>query len=80
MSGPGSAHAVEEGDRVGRFVVLRDRDGRLLAVAAGAVVAVCETAEGAVLIQFGGKLILVDQPILMVLRWLDATLDRRSTT
>ena len=79
MSDAGSAYAVQEGDRVGRFVVFRDRDGHLLAIAPGAVSAIYETEEGRVLIQFGGKLILVDQSITTVLAWLDGGPSRSRT-
>lgn len=71
MSGRVEAFAIDEGDRVGRFVVLRDRDGNLVAIAPGAVNAVCETEDGNVLIQFGGKMTLVDQSTATVLAWLD---------
>ena len=33
--------ALSEGERVGRFIVLRDRDGHLHAVSAGSVGALC---------------------------------------
>lgn len=79
MSGAGSAHVVEEGDRIGRFVVFRDRDGHLLAIAAGAVSAICETDDGGVLVQFSGKLSYLDQPIATVLTWLDGGPSRPQT-
>ncbi len=69
---------LKEGDRVGRFVMFRDRDGHLVAVAAGAVSGICEIDEGGVLIQFSGKLVHVDQPMVKVLAWLDGRSSERS--
>ena len=60
-----------EGERVGRSVVFRDDDGRLVAVTAGSVTAVCETDDGGVLMQVGGRLVPVDRCIGTVLAWLD---------
>ena len=44
-----SSRPLEEGERVGWYVVLRDHDGRLHAVSAMGVGALCETDEGAML-------------------------------
>lgn len=66
-----SAPEVEEGDRVGRFVVFRDREGRLHAVAAGAVGAVCETDDGGALLLSSGRLLHVECTLATVLAWLD---------
>ena len=60
-----------EGERVGRFVVFRDSDGRMVAVAAGSVSAVCETDDGGVAMQVGGRLVRIDRCIGTVLAWLD---------
>ena len=60
-----------EGDRVGRFVVLRDVDGRVHAVAAGSIGAVCETDDGSMLLLPGGRIVMVHQPLGTVLAWLD---------
>lgn len=60
-----------EGTKIGRFVVLRDVDGRVHAVAAGSVGAVCETEDGALLLLPGGRLIHVARPMPVVLSWLD---------
>lgn len=60
-----------EGQRVGRFVVLRDLDGSLHAVAAGAVGAVCRTEDGSLLLLPGGRMIHVGRPLATVLAWLD---------
>ena len=62
---------LSEGERVGRFVVLRDLDGRVHAVAAGSVAAVCETDDGALLMLPGARLVHVAQPMAVVLAWLD---------
>ena len=63
--------ALIEGERVGRFVVLRDRDGLVHAVAAGSVGALCETEDGVLLLLPGGRLIQVARPMPIVLAWLD---------
>lgn len=64
--------AVLDGQRFGRFVVVRDVDGRAHAVAAGSVAAVCETDEGAAVIMLpGGKLVHVPRPLAQILSWLD---------
>ncbi len=60
-----------EGERVGRFVVLRDIEGRVHAVAAGSVGAVCETDDGTMLMLPGARLLHVPQPMAVVLGWLD---------
>lgn len=62
---------LEDGERVGRYVVMHDLDGRLHALAAGAVCALCETDEGALLMLPGGKLVHVARPMAVVLGWLD---------
>lgn len=63
---------MEEGERFGRFVVLRDVEGRVHAVAVGAVSAVCETDDGALLLMPGGRMIQVDRPLEVVLGWLES--------
>ncbi len=62
---------LAEGMRVGRFVVLRDRDGTAVAVAAGAVSAVCETDDGSLLMLPGSRLVHVPRPLELVLAWLE---------
>jgi hypothetical protein len=62
---------LQEGQRVGRFVVLHDLDGHVHAVAAGSVGAVCATDEGAIVLLPGGRLIHVGRPMETVLAWLD---------
>ena len=60
-----------EGERVGRFVVLRDVEGRIYTVAAGSVAAVCETDDGTLLMLPGARLLHVPRPLATVLAWLD---------
>lgn len=62
---------LEEGERVGRFVVLRDVEGRLHAVSAGSVGAICEDDGGALLLLPGGRMIRVERAMEVVLRWLE---------
>ena len=62
---------LSEGERVGRFVVLRDIEGRTHAVSAGSVGAVCETDDGTMLMLPGARLLHVAQPMATVLAWLD---------
>ena len=60
-----------EGERVGKYVVLRDRDGHRHAVSATAVSALCEIEDGTLLLLPGGRLIQLDRPLSVVLAWLD---------
>ena len=62
---------LPEGTRIGRFVVLRDLEGRSLAVAAGSVSAVSQTDDGALLMLPGGRMVQVPQALETVLAWLD---------
>lgn len=62
---------TEDGQRFGRFVLLRDLDGNLQALSAAAVVAACETDVGTVLLLPGGRVVQVQRPLLEVLAWLD---------
>ena len=61
---------LEEGTRVGRFLVVRDIDGQRHAVAVGAVSALGETEHGVLLLLSGGRLIHVPQPLEQMLHWL----------
>lgn len=60
-----------EGTRIGRFVVLRDLEGRSVAVAVGAVSAITDTDDGALLMLPGGRMVHVPQTMETVLAWLD---------
>jgi hypothetical protein len=66
------ANEFEEGQRFGRFVLLRDLDGNLQALSATAVVAACETDDATVLLLPGGRVVQVNRPLIEVLSWLDA--------
>ena len=68
---PGSAPAISEGARIGRFVILRDLDGQTHAVSVGSIAAIHDTDEGALLMLPGGKLLHVGRPMVQVLAWLD---------
>ena len=61
---------LEAGQRVGRFLVVRDVEGQRHAIAVGAVSAIGETDHGALLLLPGGRLIHVPQPLDRLLRWL----------
>lgn len=63
---------LAEGTRVGRFVVLRDLDGKTYAVATGSVAALCETEDGALLMLPAGRMMHVAQPLEVVLGWLSS--------
>lgn len=63
--------SLEEGDRCGRFVLLRDRDGVWHAIAAAAVAAVRDGDAGTTLLLPGGRIIVTDRPFGTVLRWLE---------
>ena len=62
---------LEEGQRVGRFLVIRDIDGCRIAVAAGAVSAVRDTDDGTLLLLSGSRTLHVSRPMEIVLAWLD---------
>lgn len=62
---------LQEGERVGRFVVVLDLDGHMHAVAAGSVGAICATDEGTLLLLPGGRLLHLGHPMSTVLGWLD---------
>ena len=66
-----SSREVEEGERIGRFVVLRDADGSLHAVTATAVSAVCEVDGSSLVLLPGGRMLRVEQPLLVVLSWFE---------
>lgn len=62
---------LDEGQRIGRFVIFRDIDGRVHALAAGSISAVCQTDESALLMLQGGKIVHVERSMDVVLGWLD---------
>jgi hypothetical protein len=60
------------GTRIGRYLVLRDIDGRRHALSASAVHAACEEEDGdTVLFLPGGRALRVGVPLATVLGWLD---------
>ncbi len=65
------ATAIAEGQRYGRFAILRDVDGSWQALSVTAVMAACETDSGTVLLLPGGRLLQTPRPLLEVLSWLD---------
>lgn len=65
------ADDFEDGQRIGRFVLLHDVEGTLHAVSATAVAAACETEVGAVLLLPGGRMIQVSQSLRTLLSWLE---------
>lgn len=65
-----SDDCLEQGERIGRFVVLLDQDGVLHAVAAGTVGIIREVDGGTLLALSGGKMLVVNQPMRTVLRWM----------
>lgn len=66
----GQHNDFKDGDRLGKFVLLHDRDGALQALSAGAVMAACETDSGTVLLLPGGRMVGVSRPSRTVLSWL----------
>ena len=62
---------LEEGQRCGRYVIIRDADGQLHAVAATAVSVLRVVEDGTLLMLPGGRALLVDQSMGKVLSWLD---------
>jgi hypothetical protein len=62
---------LEEGTRVGRYVVLRDTSGTLHAVSSAAVSALCEADDGTILLLPGGRMIALAQSLRIVLAWFE---------
>ena len=62
---------LNEGERVGRFVVFRDLEGNAHAIAASSVAAACQTDDGTMLLLPGGRMVHVPQAMPVVLAWLD---------
>ena len=62
---------LEEGSRVGRYVLLRDESGTLHAVSPVSVSALCEADDGTVLLLPGGRVIMLRQSFRTVLAWLE---------
>lgn len=60
-----------DGERVGRYLVIRDVDGRRHAIGAGSISAITEVDDGSLLLLPGGRLVEVPWPLDKVLSWLD---------
>ena len=54
---PSVSDSFVEGERIGRFIIVRDVCGQRHAIAAGAVTALAETDDGALLLLAGGRMI-----------------------
>lgn len=67
----GGTEPLDEGERIGRYVTIRDADGVLHAVAPSSIAAVCETPDGTLLLLPGGRMVQVCQSLRKVLRWLE---------
>ncbi len=63
--------ALHEGQRLGRYVVVRDMEGVACAVSANAVSAVRETEMGTLLMLSGGRMLEVPRAMRTVLAWLE---------
>jgi hypothetical protein len=62
-----------DGRRIGRFVCLRDVDGRRHAISATAVAAVsADDLDGSLLLLPGGRLVRVDAAVEVVVGWLNS--------
>lgn len=60
-----------DGRRVGRFVLVRDVDGRRHAISATAVAAVSDDGcDGSLLLLPGGRLVRVEAAVEVVVEWL----------
>lgn len=65
------------GERVGRYVMLRDLEGRLHALSPNAVCAICDNGEGgSVLMLPGGKFIQVEREVEQVAAMLSGLASR----
>ena len=71
MSPPVAADRLQEGNRLGRFVILRDVEGRLHAVSPSSVGAICEIDDGSLLMLPGGRMLQVSRDLGTVLGWFD---------
>ena len=61
----------ENGQRIGRFVFLRDADGRAHALAATSVAALSEADGDSVVMMSGGRLVRLPYSLSTVLSWLE---------
>src|SRR4051794_33828730 len=62
---------LADGSRIGRYLLLRDADGCLYALTAGAVAALCQCeGDGCLLLLPGGRMLRTNHPLARVLVWL----------
>lgn len=61
---------MESGTRIGRFVVVRDVDGRLHAIALGAISAVSDDGEGGAMLMVHGMRLHVEQSVEAIMVWI----------
>ena len=66
-----STDMLEDGSRVGRYLVLVDVDGHVHAVSSGAVSVLTATDDGTILLLPAGRLLHIPRPLSTLLRWLD---------
>ena len=65
--------SLVEGQRIGRFIIVRDISGQRHAIAAGAVTALAETDDGALILLAGGRMVHLSQPLQRIIQWLGGT-------
>jgi hypothetical protein len=71
-AGPLQDSGLAEGTRLGRYVVVRDVNGRRHALAATAVVAISEEEDGDIVLFLpGGRALRISVPLATVLDWLN---------
>ena len=72
MLSPPDEEDLTDGSRIGRYVILRDVDGRRHAIAAGAILALGETDDGDTLLHLpGARTLQVSYSLQVVLAWLE---------
>ena len=62
---------LEEGMRVGRFLVVRDVEGALFGIAASAASVLRSTDDGTLMLLPGGRILHVCRGMATVMAWLD---------
>ncbi len=61
---------MDDGAQLGRFILVRDIDGRLHALSMSAVVAICAVEDdGSVLLLPGGRVVRLAQDVMQVAGW-----------
>ena len=65
---------MEPGERYGRYVIVRDVEGRIHAVSPTSVAAICDDGDGGcILLLPGARMVRVGEDIELVLEWLLVT-------